>query len=95
MPLDRHLQQLPPVPPCITDVITASPGAARHAAHVDAAPIEPFQQCRQLRWRQTHHAVLDRRPAELGAFEPLGHQADACAVPEQQFHPVGRLERNT
>lgn len=64
---------------------------ARDTAHVHARPIEPFQQCGELRGRQPHHAILDRRPMEPGAFEPLRHEAHASAVLEQQLHAVGAL----
>src|SRR5262249_3262595 len=38
--------------------------------------------------RQPHHAVLDMRPAEFAALQPLGEQAQAGAVPEDQLHSV-------
>jgi hypothetical protein len=38
-----------------------------------------------------HHAVLDARPAELAALQPLGEQAQTRAVPEDQLHSVGAL----
>src|SRR6476619_5433838 len=45
-----------------------SAGLSRNAgpAHlVDAPPVETFEQRRQLRGRQPHHAVMHLRPAEL------------------------------
>ena len=53
------------------------------------APIEPFEQRRELRRRQTHHAVLDLRPTELAVLQPLGEQAHAGSVPKHHLHPVG------
>ena len=79
--------------------INLSPGSLRclrrsHAAHVHPRPIEALQKRGQLRRRQTHHAVLDCRPAELGAFEPLDDEADTSAVPEQQLHePSGTSDQ--
>ncbi len=61
-------------------------------AHVDARPLQAFEQGGELRRRQTHDTVLDRRPAELRPFQPLGDEADAGAVPEQQLHLVGKRE---
>ena len=62
-----------------------------HAPRVDAHPIQTLKQRRQLRRRQSHHAVLDARPAEFAALQPFGEQAQARAVPEDQFHSVGAL----
>ena len=41
-------------------------------AGMDTGPIEPFQERRQLRGRQPHHAIFHLWPAELdGQFEKL------------------------
>jgi hypothetical protein len=56
---------------------------------VDAPPVQP-QQRRQLRRRQTHHAV-DLRPAEDAVLQPLGEQAQTRSVPKDQFDPVRAL----
>jgi hypothetical protein len=53
-----------------------------------AHPIQALDQPRQLRRGQPHDAVLDARPTELAALQPLGEQAQARAVPEDQF-PIG------
>ena len=37
----------------------------------DARPIEPLDQCRELRWRQPHDTVLDLRPAEAPSSSRL------------------------
>ncbi len=57
----------------------------------DAAPVEAFQQCRELRGRQVHGTVLNLWPAELTVLQPLGHQYHAGAVPEYQLDPIGAL----
>ena len=41
----------------------------------DTRPVEPLNQCRELRRRQAHDTVLDLRPAERPLLEPLGEQA--------------------
>src|SRR5579864_7892240 len=41
---------------------------------MDAPPIEAFEQRRELRCAQPHHAILDLRPAELTALQPLRDQ---------------------
>src|SRR5512132_675920 len=54
-------------------------------------PIEPFQQRRQLRRRQPHYAVADRRPLERRSLQPLPEQNQPAAVPDQEFHAVASL----
>src|SRR4030088_3077218 len=56
-----------------------------------ARPLASFEQCSELHRRQLHHPIFDRRPAELPALQPLGHQTDASSVPPQQFHSVHPL----
>lgn len=56
---------------------------------VNAPPIEPLKQGRQLRGRQSDHAVLDRGPAEGPILEPLREQAHTRAVLEDHLDPVG------
>src|ERR1700735_4336244 len=51
-------------------------------------PIQPLQQSRELRRREPHHSIAQRRPAERALFQPLDRQNQARAVPEQQFHPI-------
>ena len=55
---------------------------------VNLGPIEPFQERRELRGRQSHHAILDLGPAEFAVFQALGHQAKPGLVPEQELHPA-------
>lgn len=45
----------------------------------------------ELRRRQPNRAVLDLRPAESAALQPLGVKAQARAVSENQLHPIGAL----
>ena len=52
-------------------------------------PVDRLDQERQLRRRQHHRAVDDRRPDELSPLQPLGEQAQARAVPVQAFQVVG------
>src|SRR5262249_23848273 len=63
----------------------------RHKPRPNAHPVQTLDQRRQLRRRQSHHAVLDARPAEFAALQPLGEQAQARAIPEDQLHSVGAL----
>ena len=58
---------------------------------MNAPPIQPFQQRRQLRSRQTHHAVFDLWPAEDAVIQPLGKQAQTRTIPEDQLDPVRTL----
>src|ERR1700687_633633 len=58
---------------------------------MNAPPIQPLKQCRQLRSRQSHHAVFDLRPAEVAILQPLGKQAQTRAIPEDQLDPVRTL----
>jgi hypothetical protein len=58
----------------------------------NAATIEPFDERRELRGRQSHHAVFDLRPAELALFEPFGEQADPRAVPRTTTSADGRRQ---
>ena len=46
---------------------------------------------RQLRRRQRQRAVDHRRPDELVAFQPLGEQAQAAAVPVQTLQIMTAL----
>jgi len=55
---------------------------------MDAPPIQSFQQGRQLRGRQTHHAILDLRPAEDAVLQPLDEQAQTRTIPEDQLDAV-------
>src|SRR5262249_22978023 len=62
-----------------------------HPAHVNARPVEPLQKRRELGRRQSHHAVLDRRPSEAAVLQSLRHQHEPGLVPEQELYSVGAL----
>ena len=42
-----------------------------HPRHMHPRPVEPLEQCGELRRRQAHHSINDRRPFEAALFEPL------------------------
>jgi len=63
----------------------------RLARLMNAPPVQPFQQCRQLRSRQAHHTVFDLGPAEDAVLQPFGEQTKSRAVPEDQLDPVRPL----
>jgi hypothetical protein len=69
-------------------------GACRtlDVARPEAGPLRPLEQSRELCRREPHHAVLDRRPAELAAFQTL-----RTPVPSHHnsFTRSARLLRNT
>ena len=52
-----------------------TPSPRRHA------PVDAFQQHRQLRRRQRHRAFFRLRPDEAAFLEPLGEQAQTLAIP--------------
>src|SRR3954453_15937628 len=54
-------------------------------------PIQSFEQRRKLRRGQTHHAILDLRPAKIVFFKPLCEQTHTRSVPEQELQSVGAL----
>jgi len=53
-----------------------------------AFPVQSLEQSRELGGRQMHRAVLHSRPMELAILKPLGNQAHAATVPEDQLDPV-------
>src|SRR3990167_5026982 len=52
------------------------------------APINALQQHRQLRGRQRHAAAGCLRPDKASLLQPFAKQAQAVAIPPQQFDPV-------
>ena len=62
-----------------------------HAHRAHPRPVETFEQRRELRGGQTHHAVADPRPAKRALLQPLGNQHQPGAVPQQQLHAIGSL----
>jgi hypothetical protein len=59
------------------------------------APIDSFDQQRQLSRRQVKRALNDRRPNEPPFLQTLGAKTQARAVPSQNLHVAPRLLRNT
>ena len=57
----------------------------QHARHLHAGPVEPLNQRRQLRRRQPHHPIHDRRPLEGALFGPLAHQHQSGPVHSRSF----------
>jgi hypothetical protein len=51
-------------------------------------PIHSINQRGELRRRQPHHAVRDRRPPECTLLQPLPIQHQARAIPDQNLHSV-------
>ena len=58
---------------------------------MQARPVHPVDERGELRGRQPHHAVADRRPAERALLEPLPEQHQAGPVPGQNLQPVRPL----
>jgi len=44
---------------------------------------------------ELHPDMPDPRPAERGFLEAFRKEADAAAIPPDDFHPVRRFARNT
>src|SRR3546814_18729568 len=53
-----------------------------------AAPVDTFQQHRQLRGGQTYGSRLCCRPHEAAILQPFGQQAPAVANPPEHLDPV-------
>src|SRR5271154_3244301 len=54
----------------------------------DAPPIDPLEQHRQLRARQTHRSAGRLWPYEAPALESLREQAQSVTAPPQDLDPV-------
>ena len=52
------------------------------------SPVDAFQQHRELRAAQRHHAFVRLRPDEAAAFETLGEQTQAVAIPPEHFDQI-------
>src|SRR5437764_796768 len=52
---------------------------------MDTSPVQPFQQRRQLRRRQPHHAVFHLRPPAAADSHTSPQPAPARSVPKQQL----------
>ncbi|MEY9123705.1 hypothetical protein ABIA03_004375 [Bradyrhizobium yuanmingense] len=61
---------------------------------MDTPPIEALRAAPTIPRRQTHHTILDLRPAEDAVPEPLGEQAQTTNPfrPEYQLDPVRPLD---
>ena len=64
-----------------------SNGALRRGSN-GTAPVDAFEQHRQLRRTQGHRAMGRLGPHELARFEPLGEQTQPVTIPPQEFHPI-------
>ena len=58
-------------------------------------PVQAVDERGELRGRQPHHAVADRRPAKRPLLEALPIQNQARPVPGQDLQPVRPFERKT
>ena len=54
-------------------------------------PVQPVDERGELRRRQTHHAVADRRPAKRVLLKPLPVEHEPRPVPGQNLQPVRTL----
>ena len=63
----------------------------KNVARVKARPVQSIDERGQLRGRQTHHSVADRRPAKRPFLKALPIQNQAGAVPGQNLQPVRPL----
>src|SRR6202011_1666353 len=54
---------------------------------LDAPPVDPFQQHRELRGAQAHHPMRRLRPHEASAFKTLGEEAQPIPAPPQNLYP--------
>ena len=67
--------------PCLRGALWL-PGASGHS------PVDALEQHRQLCRRERHGATISLRPDEAPLLQALGKQAQALAVPPQQFDDV-------
>src|ERR1700680_4267844 len=58
---------------------------------LDASPIDPFQQHRELRGAQAHRPMRRLRPHETPALQTLGEEAQPIPAPPQNLHPITRF----
>jgi hypothetical protein len=58
---------------------------------LDASPVNPFQQHRELRGAQAHRPMRRLRPHEASAFKTLGEEAQPIPAPPQNLHPIARF----
>src|ERR1700722_12827470 len=58
---------------------------------LDASPVDPFEQHRELRGAQAHRPMRRLWPHETPALKTLGKEAQPIAAPPQNLHPITRL----
>src|SRR6202790_3017836 len=58
---------------------------------LDASPVDPFQQHRELRGAQTHRPMRRLRPDKAPVFKTLGEEAQSIPAPPQNLHPITRF----
>src|SRR5579863_4748224 len=58
---------------------------------LDASPVDPFQQHRELRGAQAHGPMRRLRPHETPALQSLGEEAQPIAAPPQNLHSITRF----
>src|ERR1700723_1277078 len=58
---------------------------------LDASPVDPFQQHRELRGAQAHRPMRRLRPHEAPAFKTLGEETQSIPAPPQNLHPITRF----
>ena len=64
---------------------------ARDVMRVKTRPIQSVDERGELRSREPHHAVADRRPAKRAVLKPLPEQHQAGPVPGQDLQPIRSL----
>ena len=63
----------------------------RNIPRMKTRPVQAVDERGELRSRQPHHAVADRRPAKRALLEPLPAQDQARSVPGQNLQTVRSL----
>src|ERR1700722_4956848 len=58
---------------------------------LDAPPVNPFQQHRELRGAQAQRPMRRLRPHKAPAFKTLGEEAQPIPAPPQNLHPITRF----
>src|SRR6202795_5149648 len=58
---------------------------------LDAPPVDPFQQHRELRGAQAHRPMRRLRPHEAPALQTLGEETQSIPAPPQNLHPITRF----
>jgi len=77
-----------PLLQCNAIAVLESGGGVRLPGTLRNAPIDAFQQHRQLRRRQRYRTTRRTRPDEPSTFQALGEQAHPLAVPPQHLDQI-------